>query len=152
MPTPITHLCFYSKSDMTFRLHCQWATDTKDPKTAPSRTATVINFFFKLEKPLDPNGSRIMTPPGLQISGLVRPWPLTLCIPVVITQWAFTVTCPCQVWLKLVVQFLRYLAIKDLLWHISASYDLALWSADPQSWPFRALAPGPFVPTGIEIS
>ena len=67
-------------------------------------------------------------------------WPLTYCIQDVPTQWAFTVICARQVWLKSVWKFLRHHVKRDfcdsLQPHVSLIFDhqtakLSFYAADP---------------------
>ena len=70
---------------------------------------TAAAIIMIAERLLDPSGSRMTFPPGLQaIFGLAWPWPLTFCSRVVVTQWLFTAICACQVCLK----FMGYIAYR----------------------------------------
>ena len=56
-------------------------------------------------------------------------------------QWALTVICACQAWLKYVIQFLRYITERDFLWCTLTSSNLDCWPRDHQSWSFNVVAP-----------
>lgn len=86
---------------------------------------------LKTRKAVQLKGSRMMSP---NLTYLMWSWPLTFCIWVIVTQWAFTLMCACRVWLKM----------QDSSWGLSKRdfCDLLLvWPRDPKKWPFRAVAP-----------